>query len=390
MITFDTNTLSSYIFNSKLKEYIEQNALYYTELDSFEFDLKDKNWDDIIKIVESFKVTDSIEFKIKLSKIENNQLNIAIINDIATNTNETLLVNLFVGLNTNYIIPQIHAKTIAFAKSTLKLLKDHFSKYLKKPQTKTITNFPVAVWSLSDSGPSFVIKYFNFLEEKNLINNYSESIFKSVKNLPDKIHNRSGNIIIWTGDPGTGKSTAIKYLLGECYKQNIMPEIIFDVEKLFASPSYMKELLLSNGTLGALNRELSTSDSPESTETKLSKRIIILEDSADFFSMNCRSNPGFSRLLNITDGLLSDGDFKLLLTANESIDAFDPAIIRSGRCIQRLVFDKLKDNTLDNWLAHNNVSQDRLTESEYTLADLYAIKDDPDYKPATKVSRVGF
>ena len=149
-----------------------------------------------------------------------------------------------------------------------------------------------------------------------------------------------------------GANTADRYI-------PIAIEVITDPEQFFASPNYLRGVLSSIDT---------RSDQ---------LRLMILEDCANLFSSKGRSSPGFNRLLNSTDGLMGQGQRVIyLLTANEQIEDIDRAVIRAGRCLQRLEVAPLDSSEAEKWLGKHKLDPilRRELPSNYCLADLYELK----------------
>jgi hypothetical protein len=104
---------------------------------------------------------------------------------------------------------------------------------------------------------------------------------------------------------------------------------------------------------------------------------VIIEDSADLVSSNCRDKIGFSRFLNVTDGIIGQGlRHVFLITANEELGRLDPAVTRRGRCIKSVVFPTFSKKEGIAWLNANGVVDIPTSEitEEVALSDLYAIK----------------
>lgn len=192
--------------------------------------------------------------------------------------------------------------------------------------------------------------------------NYSENVNQKIDYLtgldePDK----HGSIILWHGPPGTGKTHMIRGISRHWSKKfDSVPEIILDPDSLFGEADYLYNVLCQ-----------------EPWMRKSKKRLIIIEDHASIFTEEARKKGGaFSRLLNVTDGLIGQGqELVFLLTANERIDIIDDAIMRSGRCLQELHFPNLSPEEAKNWAEKHLADPDQYTfEEDVPLSDLYALQ----------------
>lgn len=135
------------------------------------------------------------------------------------------------------------------------------------------------------------------------------------------------------------------------------PEVVVDPENFFDQATYLNQVVVR-----------SWHEKP---------RLIIIEDSANIFSTGCRLSPGFTRLLNMSDGLLGQGKkIVFLLTANETLDAIDSAILRPGRCLQNLYIPPLSIEQAEEWLTSRGAA-DKIPNlkqlNEVSLAQLYAL-----------------
>ena len=84
---------------------------------------------------------------------------------------------------------------------------------------------------------------------------------------------------------------------------------------------------------------------------------------------------GLSRILNLTDGLLGQGQRCLLLvTTNEPVGRLHPALRRPGRCWAEVEFTSFTGREAASWLRRQGAS--RRAPAGGTLAELYALAED--------------
>jgi SpoVK/Ycf46/Vps4 family AAA+-type ATPase len=186
-----------------------------------------------------------------------------------------------------------------------------------------------------------------------------ETIVKRLNKPNDK------GIILFHGDPGTGKTSYIKYLT----------RLIEEKEILFISPS-MAESLSEPSII------------PFLMEHKNS--ILIIEDAENVISdrRGNVSSAGVSNILNITDGILGEClNIQIIATFNMNKEKIDNALLRKGRLIAEHKFDKLSvENT--NKLLHF-LNKTFISEENMSLADIYNV-DVELLKSKDKTSKIGF
>lgn len=166
-----------------------------------------------------------------------------------------------------------------------------------------------------------------------------------------------GRLVFWSGPPGTGKTTALRALLGAW--SGARATVITDPEKFLGDVGYLYHVVLDEEAEAA------------------PFRLIVLEDAPDLVLASDRKAKWHltSRLLNLTDGLIGQGlRLVVLVTTNEQIEAIDPAFTRPGRAIQVLRFPPLDADEAAAWLAARGERGDAPT-GPLTLAELYGWPD---------------
>ena len=125
----------------------------------------------------------------------------------------------------------------------------------------------------------------------------------------------NAGILLLIGKPALGKTTFIRGLL--------------DYTQSSATVSYDPKILERDQLFAEF---IGDGDS----------NFLILEDSDTFLCSRTDGNNLMQRFLNVSDGLVSSKDKKMIFTTNlPSVRDIDPALIRKGRCFDILKFELL-------------------------------------------------
>jgi ATP-dependent 26S proteasome regulatory subunit len=166
----------------------------------------------------------------------------------------------------------------------------------------------------------FQKKPFQVKKKKiNIEDNYNDDFPKVSEDIIKKLNNKGKTgLVILHGDPGTGKTTYIRYLAGRLKR-----DIIFispDMVSHITSPEFIPFLMDNSNAILII----------EDAEPALQKR-----------QGDTRSG-AVSNILNMTDGLLSDClNISIVATFNTKMSEVDEALRRQGRLLREYKFDKL-------------------------------------------------
>ena len=233
---------------------------------------------------------------------------------------------------------------------------------------------PVRFWSAGPAGPSRVSRDLEVPCWEGIAANYPTDTAAAVARLVDaRPPLAGGRLVLWHGPPGTGKTSALRALAWE-WRECAGVHYVTDPEVLLDQPAYMRSVLLDEDVF------LDEDAGPR-------WRIVVLEDAGEMLAHGARQ--GLARLLNLTDGLVGQGQRVIVLvTGNEPLDRLHPAVARPGRCAARLAFRPFSAEEARAWMADRGEVAPDIAGAE-TLAQLYARVEG---RPVTMTGRrpVGF
>lgn len=236
----------------------------------------------------------------------------------------------------------------------------HTFKTMKAPQKED--DYEINIISLS--GGSLDLKTLAIKPTKLDINLYYNDDFLAVHNtISERLTKENDKgIVLLHGLPGTGKTTYLRYLIG-----NLKKKVMFvspSVAGNLMNPEFMDLLL----------------DNPNS--------ILVIED-AENIIMDRRysSQSSVSNLLNISDGLLSDClNVQIICTFNSELHLVDNALLRKGRLIARYEFGKLE--TVKAQALATHLQKPMVVTKPMTLAEI--TNPEETHHEAKQVNVIGF
>lgn len=204
---------------------------------------------------------------------------------------------------------------------------------------------------------SFEIKEMdNSLEE-----NYNDDLPNDV--IEKFIESDEAGVMIFHGEPGTGKTTYIRNLISKFGDKDFL-YLDASCFNYITDASFIKLLM----------------DYRDS--------VLILEDSEKLLKKRENSHANMSTLLNMTDGILADSmKLKIICTFNAGIEDIDKALMRKGRLKVKYNFGKLKEDKVAKLF--NKLDIKDVKVEPMTLADIYNYKEQVDFSSKEKRS-VGF
>ncbi len=221
----------------------------------------------------------------------------------------------------------------------------------------------VGFWYFGEKGPEREERALSVPAWAEIRDNYSAATAQSLTRMLSQFKPAAGGqLLLWHGSPGTGKTYAIRALARE-WSEWCQVEYVLDPENLLGPRAeYLARVLMDDIEAGA-----------EACSARW--RLLVLEDTGELLGIDARQNAGFavSRLLNAVDGLLGQGSRVLLLmTTNEELGRLHPALIRPGRCALQVEFHPLSAAESQKWMRARNPGIEPPSTSR-TIAELYAL-----------------
>lgn len=176
----------------------------------------------------------------------------------------------------------------------------------------------------------------DFLEVHNKLTGWA-SDFKS----------RNNKLVLLHGEPGSGKTNYIKYILNN----------IADVKKIYIPP-YLVNSIADPTFLPIIKKE--------------KESILIIEDAEKILinREDASNNSIISILLNLCDGIMADVlNFKIIATFNTDEDKIDSALKRKGRMFLKYRFDSLSEEKTK--ALFEKVHGEPPPKKRMTLAEIY-------------------
>lgn len=219
---------------------------------------------------------------------------------------------------------------------------------------------------LSHSGRAFYTEDVGTIEAdtRKLTDLYNDDFQEINQIIVSSIEENKSGLILFHGEPGTGKSSYLKRLVHQ------FPETDF----IFIQNDFVKDLL-----------------KPEFVSFLLKRRnsILIIEDAERVIISreNSTQDSVVSTVLQLTDGLFSDYlNIKIICTFNTDLSKVDKALMRKGRMIAKYEFKALSPDKTE---ALTKILGFTPEKKEMILADIFKLEE-KNFSQSDLQKKIGF
>jgi hypothetical protein len=254
------------------------------------------------------------------------------------------------------------------------------------PDPSSSNDVPVTFWTYTPHGPQPAWRAIGVPSWDDIGENYSGTTRAGLEALMREFQPaHGGQLILWHGAAGTGKTFALRALAWE-WRQWCQLHYIVDPDSFFGEHAdYLMSVLLQESApmmvshrgvvpmMAWSTAQFVVEGDDGDEEDHPAWRLLVLEDTGELLAADARDVMGqaLSRFLNVVDGLIGQGlRILVLVTTNEEVRTLHPAVARPGRCAADIDFTPLTGDEASQWLRRHSLEDGRAEPR--TLASLYA------------------
>ena len=288
-------------------------------------------------------------------------------------------VVLQVNLWGSHVSVSVAARELPTAEAAIQELRERFP----LPDPSSTHEVPITFWAYTPQGAQPSFRNIGVPEWDEIGSNYSATARDQLAGIMRGFQpSRGGQLILWHGEAGTGKTFALRALAWE-WREWCQFHYIVDPDSFFGDRAdYLISVLLQPAVPMMLGQvgigftsyaQIGVEDDAQDDDSEKPWRVLVLEDTGELLSADARerAGQGLSRFLNVVDGLIGQGlRVLVLVTTNEEIRKLHPAVARPGRCAANVEFGPLDAAEASAWLQRNGIETG--ASGARTLASLYA------------------
>jgi hypothetical protein len=294
---------------------------------------------------------------------------------------------LHVGLYAGYVHAQAAAPDRAESAAALARLREE----LPAPEPVARHDVPVTFWTYTPQGPMPSIRPIAVPGWEEIAPNYAAATRSHLDAIMSGFRPaHGGQLILWHGEAGTGKTFALRALAWE-WREWCQLHYIVDPDTFFGERAdYLMGVLTQPDELNmglqmmrsfhgfspaVFHHQMDVELDEDGDEESAPKhwRLLVLEDTGELLTPDAKTiiGQGLSRFLNVVDGLIGQGlRVLVLVTTNEELRRLHPAVARPGRCAANVPFLPLGAEEAAAWLREHGADVE--PPGRQTLASLFA------------------